>query len=102
MAISVKIVVGGAMALVVLIVASVTLAITYTVSIDAVRTSGQRLAGSMADTVSSRVTAYMQTSERAVTDVVQTAKYPGYMVPIDDPRAALVGQVASAAPHHHD
>ena len=59
MPVSLRIVIGVTTAVIVLVVASVTLAITYTVSVGAVRDTGERLAEAITTTVALEVQNYL-------------------------------------------
>eukprot|EP00672_Neobodo_designis_P001926 CAMPEP_0174879620 /NCGR_PEP_ID=MMETSP1114-20130205/83354_1 /TAXON_ID=312471 /ORGANISM="Neobodo designis, Strain CCAP 1951/1" /LENGTH=91 /DNA_ID=CAMNT_0016115015 /DNA_START=691 /DNA_END=962 /DNA_ORIENTATION=- len=86
MPVSLRFVIGFSNALVVLVVASVTLAITYTVSINAVRDTGERLSSAITTTVSLEVQTYLGRAEHHLFAIRNASKIPGtFMLPQDHP-----------------
>ena len=86
MAVSLRLVIGCSNALLVLIVAAVTLAITYTVSIKAVRDTGERLSGAVTTTVALEVHNYIGRAEGHLMAMRNASKIPGtFLLPQDHP-----------------
>ena len=85
MAVSLRVVIGALTSAIVLIVASITLAITYTVSISAVRDAGEQLSEAIATSVAFELRAYMKQAEDHVITFQNLSKVEGSMIPSDDP-----------------
>ena len=85
MTVSLRFVIGGFTAFIVLIVASLTLAITYSVSISAVRDAGKQLAEAISTGVAREVRGYMKQAEDHVITFQKLSKIDGSMIPSDDP-----------------
>jgi len=88
MAVSLRIVIGLTTAFIVLVVASVTLAITYTVSVNAVRDTGERLSEAISSTVSHEVRSFMARGEDDVLALKNLTRVPGVTLPPDHPEFA--------------
>jgi hypothetical protein len=85
MALSLRMVIGGSTAAIVLVVATITLAITYSVSIAAVRATGESLATAIVNGVQLDVEGYLGQMENHLHSLVNITKLDGYMLPSDDP-----------------
>jgi class 3 adenylate cyclase len=87
-AVSLRIVIGMITAVIVLIVASVTLAITYTVSISAVHSNGNQLAEAIVNNVALQVEQYVGMPEKHLFAIQNMSKTYNVVLPPDDPQYA--------------
>jgi class 3 adenylate cyclase len=84
MPVSLRFVIGAVTATIVLVVASITLAITYSVSIAAVRDAGESLAGAIVTAVELDVRQYFGQMETHLNAIQKVAHIPGYKLPSDE------------------